>query len=630
MKSISYTTIITILFFSMNSYAQTVSISSSALGNISCLGNTVTFTAIPSGLTSPTYQWYKNSVAISGATSSTYSTTSLATNDQVYVKSNAISGGTIPSSGLLFNLDAGNSTSYSGSGSTWNDISGNNNNTTLYNSPAYSNTNGGSLVFNGTSQFGLTPNTINSFSQGTFIAWIKRNGSQGPLTSGYVAIIYSRAGDPVGLNIVDNYLSITWGSLDYKFTLEGLLIPDNTWCMVALSASASPKQTTAYLFQPSGLTTASISPTLNPTTVKFKIGVDDCCARYFNGNIGQALTYNIPLTSAQIQSIYNVNASRFGLTPFGTSISSNTITTTINPLPSVNITLIGDACVNKSTLSTATGFSSYSWLKDNTAISGSTNNTYLPIAAGDYKVQVSNGTCSNTSTPITIYTCGVTADGKTIPVENSTTLVSKEGAKNNGKGLDERGLIIDLPIPTVVSAGGRIWMDRNLGATRVATSVNDALSYGDLYQWGRGSDGHQIRTSSTSSTSSNSDSPGNNLFIKALDWRSPKNDNLWQGISGTNSPCPSGFRLPTKAEWITEYQSWGTQNEAGAFASPLKLPSAGYRDYQDASISYTFYHRYWTSTTNVDQAESIIYDSGSVFVSTQYRANGMNCRCIKN
>ena len=38
---------------------------------------------------------------------------------------------------------------------------------------------------------------------------------------------------------------------------------------------------------------------------------------------------------------------------------------------------------------------------------------------------------------------------------------------------------------------GKIWMDRNLGATQAATSSTDAASYGDLYQWGRAADGHE-------------------------------------------------------------------------------------------------------------------------------------------
>ena len=58
------------------------------------------------------------------------------------------------------------------------------------------------------------------------------------------------------------------------------------------------------------------------------------------------------------------------------------------------------------------------------------------------------------------------------------------------------------PIYTVTTSTGRIWMDRNLGATRVPTSASDAQGYGDLYQWGREKDGHQLRTSSTTGPSS--------------------------------------------------------------------------------------------------------------------------------
>ena len=45
-----------------------------------------------------------------------------------------------------------------------------------------------------------------------------------------------------------------------------------------------------------------------------------------------------------------------------------------------------------------------------------------------------------------------------------------------------------------VTSAGQVWMDRNLGALRVAQSVDDYHSYGWLYQWGRLADGHEIRS----------------------------------------------------------------------------------------------------------------------------------------
>ena len=117
--------------------------------------------------------------------------------------------------------------------------------------------------------------------------------------------------------------------------------------------------------------------------------------------------------------------------------------------------------------------------------------------------------------------------------------------------------IVDVTNPTT----GKTWMDRNLGASQVATSSTDPNAYGDLYQWGRFSDGHQCRTSPTTSALSSLDQPGNNMFILApntpYDWRSPQNTNLWQGVNGVNNPCPMGYRIPTETELDNERLSWG-------------------------------------------------------------------------
>ena len=51
--------------------------------------------------------------------------------------------------GLVLNLDAGNTSSYSGTGNTWTDLSGRGNHGTLVNSVTYSSSNQGYFVFNG-------------------------------------------------------------------------------------------------------------------------------------------------------------------------------------------------------------------------------------------------------------------------------------------------------------------------------------------------------------------------------------------------------------------------------------------------------------------------------------------------
>lgn len=193
------------------------------------------------------------------------------------------------------------------------------------------------------------------------------------------------------------------------------------------------------------------------------------------------------------------------------------------------------------------------------------------------------------------------------------------------------------PVVTVTTSTGRIWMDRNLGATRVATSPTDSQGYGDLYQWGRGKDGHQLRTSSTIGNISISDIVGNALFITnpayntLSDWRTPQNSNLWQGLNGTNNPCPAGFRIPTKAEWEAEIQTWSSRSAMGAFASPLKLPPTGNRQYNGVIITDNVSAYYWTSTISQTQVFSMNFTGSGAYTTNAYpRVNGYACRCIKN
>jgi hypothetical protein len=196
---------------------------------------------------------------------------------------------------------------------------------------------------------------------------------------------------------------------------------------------------------------------------------------------------------------------------------------------------------------------------------------------------------------------------------------------------DTQTAVVDVTNP----ATGLTWMDRNLGASRAATSRTDSEAYGDLYQWGRAADGHQKRNSPTTSTLSNSDNPGHGNFIisanKPFDWLSPQNDNLWQGVNGTNNPCPNGYRLPTDAELDAERRSWGRNNAAGAFSSPLKLPMADYRNNPSGSLyGVGSYGLYWLSTLGGLYPWYFYFDSSIAYPKIGARAHGKSVRCIKD
>jgi hypothetical protein len=136
-------------------------------------------------------------------------------------------------------------------------------------------------------------------------------------------------------------------------------------------------------------------------------------------------------------------------------------------------------------------------------------------------------------------------------------------------------------------------------------------------------------------TLSGTDNPGNSNFIYQMgspyDWRNPPNNNLWQGVSGTNNPCPSGWRIPTSAELNTERISWGSQDYNGAFASPLKLASGGHRDYYDSSIpGLGTEGYYWSSTLTGGSGSDLYFNNVAANISSDPRANGASVRCVQD
>jgi hypothetical protein len=186
----------------------------------------------------------------------------------------------------------------------------------------------------------------------------------------------------------------------------------------------------------------------------------------------------------------------------------------------------------------------------------------------------------------------------------------------------------------VVSATGKVWANRNLGASQVATSSTDTNAYGDLYQWGRTTDGHQLRTSATAAGPVVSGTEGSNYITLAVagDWLSTSDDTRWNGTTkGVHDPCPTGYRVPTEAEWNAEISSWTSNDIDGAFASPLKLTLAGIR-LSDGNITNTNVNGfYWagTNSTSNSNPHRLQVNSSAAGMSTTIKNRGLSVRCIQ-
>jgi hypothetical protein len=215
----------------------------------------------------------------------------------------------VVTTGLQLYLDAGNASSYPGSGTTWTDLTVNGRNGTLTGGPTYSATNGGSIVFDGTDDFVQCTGSL-TVTAATFVTWIRRNGNQGQ----YDGILFSRGTSVTGMNFqVSNQLGYHWNGTGNTFGWQsGLTIPDLTWCMVAVSVTSSAA--TAYLCQASGITTATNTVSHTSSVIDdIKIARDEFSTRYFNGNIAIAQLYNIALTADQVSQNFTADRARFGV-----------------------------------------------------------------------------------------------------------------------------------------------------------------------------------------------------------------------------------------------------------------------------------------------------------------------------
>lgn len=203
---------------------------------------------------------------------------------------------------------------------------------------------------------------------------------------------------------------------------------------------------------------------------------------------------------------------------------------------------------------------------------------------------------------------------------------------------------------------GRKWMDRNLGSPNTPTASDDYANYGDLFQWGRAADGHQliqrngptdadvVGVNGTTSTVtpfeySSVDNPGNKFISVAnyaapFDWRKPSNENLWQATARINNPCPTGWHVPTEDEWADEAAGNSLTNMNDAF-SKLNITLSGYRDASTAGFGSSAKTAYlWTSTTtnspSADYSIYVSFDATGYKSGSLFRALGFSVRCIKD
>jgi uncharacterized protein (TIGR02145 family) len=385
------------------------------------------------------------------------------------------------------------------------------------------------------------------------------------------------------------------------------------------------------------------------------------------GNTQASVSFNTPNSIIPISS-YTVTTTPGGI--IGSGSASPIIVTGLTPGTSYTFTVVASNGTGNSLSSQAS--------EAITAITVPNPPTSLLVVSGNTQARVSftppiyTGNTAVTGYTVTSSPGGFTGTGTSSPIivagltPGTSYRFSAVATNVAGNSLASASttLISFLPssgyaicngtrhtdVVELTSSTGKIWMDRNMGATRAATSSTDYMAYGCLYQWGRGNDDHGsiIWSSATSGSPSNgatatlavADHPGTSLFITSgstpYDWRNNNNNFRWQVGSQINNPCPTGFHVPTDAEFTNEFTAYGITSSTTAFTngpSGFKFVIPGSRNNSNASLyDAGVVGFYWTSKTNGTNANAIYIANGTNTAANNsyYRSLGFSMRCIKD
>lgn len=230
----------------------------------------------------------------------------------------AHSGPNLVEDGLVLYLDAANPQSYSGTGTTWYDLSGNANHGSLINDVLFSTDNMGSFVFDGTNDYVLIPasestNIRNSVSVGMFAksnysgsGWsnywsgvskynqfiLGPNGVNGKMAF----LIYSGTWYP------SNYGSSIWGQQNLDATQYHYYVGDYNQDTGILSLYIDGELEVSFNIG---------SRVLNNDLADFSIGKRDVSNHFLNHTGGFYLLYNRSLSAQEIKQNYHALKSRY-------------------------------------------------------------------------------------------------------------------------------------------------------------------------------------------------------------------------------------------------------------------------------------------------------------------------------
>ena len=235
----------------------------------------------------------------------------------------------IVTDGLVFHVDSSFTPSYPKNGTTWYDLSGNNNNGTLINGPSYNTSNDGIITFDGVDDKVNAPSSSlydftynDAFSLETF-CYATQQSSSGmiPLIERYYWNTTGYGGYVLRLR----QYSTNWPEMVVTGRPNGSVVLDtrvrattqwvpNTWYHIVGTKDNNGTMKIYINGVLEGTTTGVTNIPLPQTGVTLKIAArGDTNDQYSNQRFGVCRIYNKELSSSEVLQNYNAQKGRFGL-----------------------------------------------------------------------------------------------------------------------------------------------------------------------------------------------------------------------------------------------------------------------------------------------------------------------------
>jgi hypothetical protein len=220
--------------------------------------------------------------------------------------------------GLVLCLDAANTKSYPGSGTSWVDLTENRNNTTLTNGPTFNASNSGGVVFDGTNDYAFVPNSssLNPTTAISLCAFVNLSG----FGSNYGPIIFKQNNYTsnfeqyhMGIGNGDFFLYVTGADRSQKGISSGGDYR-NTFSYVVTVISTITDDIKLYVNGNLVASNSTFTSTFDISTNQVHIGgMPTVYTGYSTGRIFNASIYNRALSITEIRQNYNSIKGRFRL-----------------------------------------------------------------------------------------------------------------------------------------------------------------------------------------------------------------------------------------------------------------------------------------------------------------------------